>query len=306
MDPAENATATHIERVAGVRGQAIRFDGDFGVFFRDIFPVERWDPFSLDFYLRDTVRNRLPVVVLQKSRGTDCGYNGFDVMLTDGIIELRMYRVWPGNGIGVRAVEPINRDAWQHLTVTYDGSSQARGLRLFLDGKEMPTTVLRDRIHKIAVGVGRGKGYLTLGERFRDRGFQGGEIDELRVFDRGLVPLEVQHLHDGRALADAVSNPQLRRTALEEFYISAIDDEVRACRSKLRDARQALAEAEEPIQEVPVMEELAAPRATYILPAAPTTHRRRTKTGSTEIRLRQFSRRFRNLHRAIVWAWPSG
>jgi Protein of unknown function (DUF1553)/Protein of unknown function (DUF1549)/Planctomycete cytochrome C/Concanavalin A-like lectin/glucanases superfamily len=255
-----------VQRVAGVRGKAVRFDGDFGVFFPDYFDVDRWDAFSLDFYLRDTLRNSAPVVVLQKSHGTDTGYNGFDVMLADGILDVRLFRVWPGNAIGVRALEPIAKDAWQHLTITYDGSSRAKGLRLYLDGKEMPTSILRNRLQKKAVGVGSGSGYFTLGERFRERGFNGGEIDELRVFDRALVPLEVRQLNDGHALNDALANPAAQRQALAEFYASAIDPEVRQRRAELRGARQHLVEAEEPILEVPVMEELAEPRPTYILP----------------------------------------
>ena len=67
--------------------------------------VDRWDPFTLDFWIRDNARNPLPVVVLQRTFGTDVGYNGFDLMLTDGMLELRFYRVWPGNAIGVRAAE---------------------------------------------------------------------------------------------------------------------------------------------------------------------------------------------------------
>ncbi len=206
--PKDDSQAAHIERVAGVRGKAVRFSGDRGVFFRDCFDVDRWDALSLDFWLRDTERSPDQVVVLQKTRGTDVGYNGFDVMLSGGMIDVRMYRVWPGNGFGVRAAEPLAKDRWTHLTVTYDGSSQAAGLRLYVDGKVVPTTVLRDRIHKSAVAPGNGKGYLTLGERFRDRGFKGGEIDELRVFDRVLAPLEIQNLQDGQSLEAAIVDPQ--------------------------------------------------------------------------------------------------
>ena len=54
-----------------------------------------------------------------------------------------------------------------------------------------------------------GAGHLTLGERFRDRGFKDGEIDELRIFDRALTPLEVRNLHDGKALAAAMADPQV-------------------------------------------------------------------------------------------------
>jgi hypothetical protein len=263
--PKLDRAATHIKQVPGVRGKAARFDGDYGAVFPELFQIDRWDSFTIDYWLRDTARNSQPVVVLQRTRGTDVGYNGFDVMLADGMLELRMYRIWPGNGFGVRALEAIGRDHWQHLTFSYDGSSRASGLRLYVDGKLVPTTVLRDRIHKSVSIDGNGKGYFTLGGRFRDRGFKDGEIDELRVFDRALTPVEIGQLHGDGALAAAMAEPQAHREAIREYYLSAVDGEVRRGRAKLRDARRKLVEAEEPLQEVPVMEELAEPRPTYLL-----------------------------------------
>jgi hypothetical protein len=176
-----------------------------------------------------------------------------------------MYRVWPGNAIGIRALEPIEVDAWQHLAVTYDGSSGADGLRLYLNGKEVPTEVLRNRIHKSAAEVGNGEGYLTLGERFRDRGFQHGEMDELRVFRRALTPLEVRQLDDGTSLAAELDEPTKHMHDVRKYYFSAIDPQARAQREVLREARKSLVKIEEPIQEVAVMGELDTPRPTYIL-----------------------------------------
>lgn len=254
-----------LPRVAGIRGQAVQFDGDQGATFPDVFPVDRWDEFTLDFWLRDNARNPLPVVVLQRTFGTDVGYNGFDLLLSGGTLEVRFYRVWPGNGIGVRSTQPIAAGEWQHVSVTYDGSSSSRGLRLFLAGKELPTTIVRDRMQKRALLGTYGAGQLTLGQRFRDRGFRDGAIDELRIFERALVPLEISNLHDGASLSAAAAEPTSQQAALREFYFSAIDGPARAARRALRDARQKFVEAEEPVQEVPVMQELPAPRPTYVL-----------------------------------------
>ncbi len=260
-----NGTAAGLPSVDGNRGKAVRFDGDHGAAFPGMLNVDRWNPFTIDFWLRDNARNPLPVVVLQRTFGTDVGYNGFDLMLTDGTLEARFYRVWPGNAIGVRAAKPIVRSEWQHLTMTYDGSSTARGLRLFLDGEELPTTVLRDGMQKSASLATHGSGNLTLGERFRDRGFRDGEIDELRIFKRAVSPLEVRNLHDSAALAAAVKTPQVNRGVLAEYYFSAIDNAAREAAQQLLAARRKLVEAEEPVQEIPVMAELAEPRPTYIL-----------------------------------------
>jgi hypothetical protein len=258
-------SAGGLQGVGGVRGKAVRFDGDQGASFPDVLKVDRWDSFSLDFWLRDTARNLLPVVVLQRTFGTDVGFNGFDVMLQDGLLDVRFYRVWPGNAIGIRALRPIARDAWQHITVTYDGSSTAAGLKMYLAGEELPTKVLRDGMIKSASPPIFGAGALTLGQRFRDRGFKDGEIDELRIYDRAITPLEVRDLEDGKSLATALAEPASHRDELKQYYFSAVDEPARTLRQQLRDARRQFVEAEEPVQEVPVMAEMAEPRPTYVL-----------------------------------------
>ncbi len=258
-------SAAGLRSVAGVRGNAVRFDGDHGATFPDVLKIDRWDAFSLDFWLRDTTRNSKPVVVLQRTFGTDVGYNGFDIILQDGVLEARFYRVWPGNAIGVRALEPIARDEWQHMALTYDGSSTASELKLYLNGKEISVEILRDRMTKSASLVLHGSGALTLGERFRDRGFKGGEIDELRIYDRAITLLEVLDSHDGKALSAALADPQAHVARLEDYYYAAVDEDVRTLRQQLRDARRQFVEAEEAVHEVPVMEELPEPRPTFIL-----------------------------------------
>ncbi|MGD9635677.1 MAG: DUF1553 domain-containing protein, partial [Pirellulales bacterium] len=257
--------AKHAERVPGVVGQAVRFNGDHGVVMTEVFHVDRWDAFSLDFWIRDTVRNPLPVVILQRTRGMDVGYNGFDIILGGGIVDVRLYRDWPGNALGIRSLEPLAAGEWQHLAVTYDGTSRASGLRLYLNGKQIPTVVTRDHVVKSVAQVGNGDGYLTLGERFRDRGFRGGEMDELRVFDRALAPLEVAQLHDGRSWGVALSDSTHHLDEISEYYFSAVDPPARKQASKLREARQHLVESEEVVHEVSIMRELDAPRPTYIL-----------------------------------------
>jgi hypothetical protein len=259
-------SAGGLHSVPGVRGNAVRFDGDRGASFPEFLKVDRWSTFSIDFQLRDHVRNPQPVVVLQRTSGTDVGYNGFDLMLQDGILTARLYRVWPGNAIGVRAKQPIARGEWQHVAVTYDGSSKAAGLRLYLNGKPLPTEVVRDgKMVKSSSLLTFGGTQFTLGQRFRDRGFKDGEIDELRIYDRDITPIEVADLYDGEALAAALAEPAGHRDALESYYFSAVDEPVRKLAAPLTDARRKLVETEEAVHEIPVMAEMPEPRPTYIL-----------------------------------------
>jgi hypothetical protein len=259
--------AAGLVSVEGVAGRAVRLDGDQGVVFPELLRTDRWDPFTLDLWMRDPTRNPLPVVLAQRCFGTDVGFNGFDLLLEDGALVFRMYRVWPGNAIGVRSQEPIAKDEWQHVTATYDGSSCAAGLKLYLNGVELSTKALRDKLHKSAATAAFGEGHLTLGQRLRDRGFKDGEIDEFRAYARALSPHEIQQLHEpAPSLASSRSSltPEAK-AALRESYFSAVDEDARAAAQRLREARQKFVAIEDEMNEVSVMAELPEPRPTHIL-----------------------------------------
>ena len=51
---------------------------------------------------------------------------------------------------------------------------------------------------------------LAFGTRFREKAPVGSGIDELRVFERDLTPVEIAFLHDETLAASAVSKPSLR------------------------------------------------------------------------------------------------
>jgi hypothetical protein len=258
-------SAAGLQSVDGVHGHAIHFDGDSGVDLSDVFQVDRWNEFTLDFWIRDAVRNPKPVVVLQRTFGTDVGFNGFDVVLENGVLAARMYRVWPGNAIAIRATRPIARNEWKHIAVTYDGSSIASGLKMYLNGQPFESEVVRDHLQKKTMLPIFGNGHLVLGQRFRDRGFKDGDFDELRIYDRALAPLEIANLQDGKSLAAALADARSHHEELEPLYFSSIDAEARNAAHNLSDARHQLVEIEEPVLETPVMKEMPQLRQTFIL-----------------------------------------
>ena len=67
-----------------------------------------------------------------------------------------------------------------------DGSSRASGLKIFVNGQLSPTLIVKDDLTKEITGGGGDN--IGLGERFRDRGFKGGQIDDFRVYQRAITP----------------------------------------------------------------------------------------------------------------------
>ena len=233
---------------------AMSLDGERGITTHGITPFDRWTPFSFVITLRETLRSPRRSVIAHHTRGTDCGYNGWDLAIEDGHLETRLARVWPGNAIAVRTTAPIPVDTWHQIAMTYDGTSHANGLRLYLNGVELETIVVRDSIKKQANVVVDHGGELVIGQRFRDRGLNGGMIDDVRVYERALTTPELLHLATGEPIQPTM-----------EYYAGAIDDSARLAASKLKAARKAVVMAEEAMIEIPIMKETDAARSTYLL-----------------------------------------
>ncbi len=234
--------------------KAMSLDGEVGVTTKKITSFDRWIPFSVVINFRETKRIADRSVIAHHTRGTDAGYNGWDLTIVDGHLESRMYRVWPGNAMGVRTVDAIPENQWHLLVATWDGMSKATGLKLFLNGKELATSVLRDNKLKSAnVKVDHG-GEFVVGQRFRDRGLAGGQIADVRLFSRAITDAEIQFLTSGRPIE------------VDAQYIAAVVDEdaVQAMKELLA-AQEAFVAAEESMNEVPVMEETETVRPAHLL-----------------------------------------
>jgi hypothetical protein len=261
---APDAQGNNLPRVPGKSGSAVRFDGDTGVSLPGRLEFDRCDPWTIDISLRDTLREKDPVIVLHRSFGTDVGYNGIELLLADGYVEARIVRDWPGNALAVRSVETIPQNEWSRITWTYDGSSNAAGLKLYLDGNPLAVEVVADSIWKSITEASYGDGVATLGQRFRDRGFRGGEIEKVQIYKRPLSPLEVASLEDPSRWQAALSDPS-QRDLVKDTWLAALDPAYRQSAKDLRDAGAASVAAEQNVFEIPVMQEAKAPRPSYIL-----------------------------------------
>jgi hypothetical protein len=238
--------------------RAMKLDGERGVTTHGITPFDRWLPMSVVVSLRESKRSPLRSLIAHHTRGTDCGYNGWDLTIEDGHLESRMARVWPGNAIGVRTVAPIPLDVWHQVTATYDGSSTAAGLKLYLNGKPLETTIIRDQLKKSCNVLVDHGGEFVVGQRFRARGLDGGLVDDVCVYDRALTEIELQTLANGEANTTG-DKPSF------EYFAAAIDEPARQALRSLTDARKAFVMAEEVMNEIPVMKETQQPRPAHVL-----------------------------------------
>jgi hypothetical protein len=242
--------------VPGKVGQAVELNGENGFDFPGVGHFSRVDPFSLSLWLRTPSHAPRFVVVHHSKAPIDAGSRGYELLLENGRVAFGLHHMWPRNSLKVvtKAAVPVN--AWTHVTIAYGGSSRAAGVRVYFDGVPAELEVVRDGLFKDITYEG-GEPNLALGFRFRDNGFKGGQVDELRVFNRAVTVLEAAHLA-GRP--EAATQEQL----LEHFLATAHAPSLKL-REELRALRKQESQTIQPIAEVMVMEEMPRPKPAYVL-----------------------------------------
>jgi hypothetical protein len=243
--------------VPGKNGNAVELNGENGFNFPGVGHFSRVDAFSLSLWLRPPAHAPRFVVLHHSKAPIDAGSRGYELLLERGRVAFGLHHMWPGNSLKLATKTALPINEWSHVTVTYDGSSRAAGVRVYVDGARAELEVVRDGLCKDITYEG-GEPNLSLGFRFRDNGFKGGQVDDLRVFNRALTALEAAHLA-GKPLAEP-SHAQLF-----DYFLAQIHKPAHKLLKQLHALRQQENETIKPIPEIMIMREMAQPKPAYLL-----------------------------------------
>ncbi len=251
----------------GRDGNGVEFTGDdsidlpFGNFKRE-------EPFTISLWLKTPDMKERAVVFHRSRAWTDAASRGYELLIEGGRLKWSLIHFWPGNAasISARTILPVNE--WVHVVVSSDGSSRASGLTLRINGETTDVEVIRDNLTREITGGGGDN--IALGERFRDRGFKGGMVDDFRVFSRRLSDLEALATFDAAAATSLATLPaerlnETQRATLFEHFLTTTDDVWAQHLTALQSARGALAQFNDGLKEIMVMRELPEPKKAYVL-----------------------------------------
>ena len=257
----------NLRLVPGRLGQAALLDGENGFTFPGLGNFTRSDAFSFSLWLK-TPSHAPRAVVLHKSRAwMDAGSRGYELILEEGKVAVGLHHMWPGNSIKVRSRVALPTNEWVHAAFTYDGSSRAAGLKVYVHGQAAAVETLRDGLWKDFT-YGDGEPDLAIGHRFRDSGFKDGLVDEFQIFNRALTPMEVAHLAApdvSRAGVSRANNSGAEREGLFDYFLANIHAPAQLGASELHALRTEQRKLVEPIPEAMVMQEMPEPKPAYML-----------------------------------------
>lgn len=250
-------------------GKALILNGDEWLDLSPVGVFGKSDPFSIG--IRVFIPKELTEGVIFHKCIAERLYNyrGYHLYLKDNRLELSLAHSAPSNAITKVTSDAVPRDQWLQLVFTYDGSSKAAGLKLYLDGKELNLETSMDQLTKDIFVYSSQQPGLQVGAWNRGWGIKNGKVDNIFVYNRSLTKLEIEMIA-GKTEWTIVSkkrdqlSPQEVQT-LSDYYFSAIHPGVSAARNELKVLRSRLSDSTEKIRELMVMQEMPKPRKAYIL-----------------------------------------
>ena len=247
--------------VPGHEGQAVCLTGDHAVT-TTVGNFRRSHPFTVSLWLQAPTRFDRAVVFHRSRAWTDAASRGYELLVAEGHLRWSLIHFWPGDAVSVRSAEPLPVGEWVHVAVSSDGSGKAAGLKIFVNGHAAATEIVRDSLTREITGGGGD--VIAIGERFRDHGFKGGLVDDFRVFDRALSPLEISGLVAPGVIAASLAKREPAEL-LGDYAAAAFDETTAAARRALEDTRRGRDDLAERPAEIMVMRELAEPKVAHIL-----------------------------------------
>lgn len=255
------AAGTPLKFEAGVHGAAARLDATQHVehTLADFNPDAPW---TIGFWMQPDGSLSCPLSLIEAAGDR----RGFEILLQKGRVAVHLVEHWGVSAIEVTSVQPVAARQWHHVSVSYDGSRRATGLRLLIDGRPAEVRVQRDQLN----GSLRNQEVLRIGRRDEGLGYY-GLLDEVRILPRWLSDQEIADWVRGEQLRGILEKPAGARSAretellLDDFLLQQADPTVQAARQRVQELRQEEAEFRRSLPTTLVMEELPEPRTTHVL-----------------------------------------
>lgn len=244
-------------------GNGAKLSGDNNINVPTGGDFSRDQTFSISLWVKAPKEFERAVIFHRSRAWTDSASRGYELLIEEGRLSAALVHFWPGNAMRVVSKEKLPVGEWAQITMTYDGSSRASGLRIYLNGEVLETETVRDKLTKT---IDSDPKELALGQRFRDLGFKNGEVDELRVFQCELNELQAKYLYLKDAapanIREVLYNCPEKQ--LRDFFTDRHPERVEMV-AKVAQARSRLSALEDSISEIMVMCEEETPRPTYVL-----------------------------------------
>ena len=153
---------------------------------------ERTNSFSISAWVQRPSGGTHTIVAKEDTSAG--GYRGYNVYVdTSNRIVFELISSFSTNLAQVRTrLGYVTNSTWRQVVVTYDGSSTAAGLKIYVDGVERPTDTIYDTLSATILSTAN---FRIARRDDASALFWNGYIDEVAVYDKQLSAAEVLSLH---------------------------------------------------------------------------------------------------------------
>ena len=229
--------------------------------------LERDKPFTVGAWVQIPRGSNFGPIVARMEKGP--GHRGWDLWYENGRFGLHLVSTWPTSGIKVLTRKTFNFNEWHHVMVTYDGSSKASGVKVFVDGASLDIEVVNDTL-SAAPGTIRTTVPLRVGRREESEPLNKVRLRDLRLYRAALAPDQVANLgRDGRVgeilARDPAKRTQAEKDELFDWWLANKDPRSMEMAKKLQDLERQDKEILGRGTQAHVMNEKPAEAMAYIL-----------------------------------------
>ena len=209
-------------------------------------------------------------------------FRGWDLWFDGGKPATHIVSKWPDDAIKVVSNKPLDADRWSHVCITYNGSSKASGVTIYIDGKQQETASQNDKLE----GTIRTKVPFKIGQRSNTSPLEGAGLQDIRVYARALDPQEVKALMSGPRLAWLLAKPATNSTEIEsddlyKGWLANVDPGYQASSALLAGLEKEESEIKTRGSITHVMHEKEEPAIAYVLNRGEYTQRKDKVTAGT-------------------------
>ena len=213
------------EKAFTVTAQTIPEIADAGDFERD-------QAFSFGAWVWLSPEDREGAILSRMDVGN--AHRGWDLWLEGGMPGAHIIHNWPEDALKVVGQKRLGVSKWIHLFVTYDGSSKASGVKLYVDGEPQALSVAADKLNNSI----RATVPFRIGQRDPSTLVQNAGVQDVRLYNRALSADEIKALGQGSELAWLLAkSPEHRgkkeNAALYTGWLNFVDQEYQAATSAL-------------------------------------------------------------------------
>ena len=190
---------------------------------------------------------------------------GYGLFLDGSKLHFTLVRNWQFDAIRVETQEKLTLNQWHHIAATYDGRVTRDGVVVYVDGQPQN---LKSNGTSIAEPFTITKPWRIGGvDALNKRQFH-GLIDEVRVYDVPLAPMQIAMLANPKSLREIATS--LHRTPVETdklrgAFLAQTTGEVRRLWQQVLALRRQKLRLETAAPSVMIMQETPTPRPAFVL-----------------------------------------